>query len=215
MFTLAVSRAGAMGIAQFMPGTAAARGLDDPFDPFKAIPAAARYLADYAASSAISASPPPPIMPALAGCRLGCAEPRNCRPKPATTCCASPAPVQRIGLPIVPMRRRSAPACRPGRRSSHRPLPRRHACFRRSRHLPLRALPTAQSAAARVRRSRPPKLSCALPLPPVAAAASCRRHIETDVPTNRHGRSRQAVAFPLRLLSLAAPIIVALALEQW
>jgi hypothetical protein len=46
MFTLAVSRAGAMGIAQFMPGTAAARGLDDPFDPFKAIPAAARYLAD-------------------------------------------------------------------------------------------------------------------------------------------------------------------------
>ncbi|PZA10102.1 lytic transglycosylase domain-containing protein [Rhodopseudomonas palustris] len=46
MFTLAVSRAGAMGIAQFMPGTAAARGLDDPFDPLKAIPAAARYLAD-------------------------------------------------------------------------------------------------------------------------------------------------------------------------
>ncbi|WP_047310010.1 transglycosylase SLT domain-containing protein [Rhodopseudomonas palustris] len=46
MFTLAVSRAGAMGIAQFMPGTAAERGLDDPFDPLKAIPAAARYLAD-------------------------------------------------------------------------------------------------------------------------------------------------------------------------
>ncbi|MGO3932770.1 lytic transglycosylase domain-containing protein [Rhodopseudomonas pseudopalustris] len=46
MFNLAVSRAGAMGIAQFMPRTAAARGLDDPFDPQKAIPAAARYLSD-------------------------------------------------------------------------------------------------------------------------------------------------------------------------
>lgn len=45
-FNLAVSRAGAQGIAQFMPGTAAARGLDDPFDPRKAIPAAAALLAD-------------------------------------------------------------------------------------------------------------------------------------------------------------------------
>jgi len=48
-FTLAVSRAGAQGIAQFMPNTATARGLRDPFDPFdpeKAIPAAAAYLAE-------------------------------------------------------------------------------------------------------------------------------------------------------------------------
>src|SRR5438105_15497626 len=41
-----VSRAGAEGIAQFMPSTAAARGLADPFDPEQAIPKAARLLAD-------------------------------------------------------------------------------------------------------------------------------------------------------------------------
>jgi hypothetical protein len=41
-----VSPAGAQGVAQFMPGTAAERGLADPFDPEQAIPAAARLLAD-------------------------------------------------------------------------------------------------------------------------------------------------------------------------
>lgn len=41
-----VSPAGAQGIAQFMPGTAQERGLDDPFDPEKAIPASAALLAD-------------------------------------------------------------------------------------------------------------------------------------------------------------------------
>src|SRR5262247_2509254 len=45
----AVSPAGAQGIAQFMPGTAARRGLNDPFDPEKAIPEAARLIADLAA----------------------------------------------------------------------------------------------------------------------------------------------------------------------
>jgi Transglycosylase SLT domain len=39
-----VSRKGAMGIAQFMPQTAAETGLDDPFDPLQAIPASARLL---------------------------------------------------------------------------------------------------------------------------------------------------------------------------
>ena len=43
----AVSPAGAQGIAQFMPGTAAAVGLRDPFDPAQAIPAAARLLAGH------------------------------------------------------------------------------------------------------------------------------------------------------------------------
>ncbi|WP_238120797.1 MULTISPECIES: lytic transglycosylase domain-containing protein [unclassified Xanthobacter] len=43
-----VSRAGAQGIAQFMPGTARERGLDDPFDPQTAIPASAALLADLA-----------------------------------------------------------------------------------------------------------------------------------------------------------------------
>lgn len=215
MFTLAVSRAGAMGIAQFMPGTAAARGLDDPFDPFKAIPAAARYLADLRrqfgnlglAAAAYNAGAGR-VSSWLRGTSELPAETRDyvlrITGSSAEDWAANRADASAISAGV--------PA---GRRSSHRPSPRRHVCFRPSRQLPLRALPIAQSAAARVRRSRPPRLSCALPSPPVAAAASCRRHIETDVPMNRHGRSWQAVAFPLRLLSLAASIIVALALEQW
>jgi hypothetical protein len=42
----AVSPAGALGIAQFMPQTAAQRGLADPWDPLKATAEAARLLAD-------------------------------------------------------------------------------------------------------------------------------------------------------------------------
>lgn len=42
----ALSPKGAQGIAQFMPGTAAERGLLDPFDPAAAIPASAGLLAD-------------------------------------------------------------------------------------------------------------------------------------------------------------------------
>jgi hypothetical protein len=42
-----VSRAGARGVAQFMPGTAAERGLADPFDPEQAIPKAAELLAEH------------------------------------------------------------------------------------------------------------------------------------------------------------------------
>jgi hypothetical protein len=41
-----VSPAGAQGIAQFMPRTAAERGLANPFDPETAIPEAARFLAE-------------------------------------------------------------------------------------------------------------------------------------------------------------------------
>jgi hypothetical protein len=41
-----VSRAGAQGIAQFMPKTADERGLADPFDPQAAIPKAAELLAE-------------------------------------------------------------------------------------------------------------------------------------------------------------------------
>jgi soluble lytic murein transglycosylase-like protein len=39
-----VSRAGAQGIAQFMPGTARWRGLDDPFEPLPALKESARWL---------------------------------------------------------------------------------------------------------------------------------------------------------------------------
>jgi hypothetical protein len=42
----AASPAGALGIAQFMPGTAGERGLADPFDPEAAIPKAAALLAE-------------------------------------------------------------------------------------------------------------------------------------------------------------------------
>jgi hypothetical protein len=41
-----VSRAGAQGVAQFMPGTAAERQLLDPFDPEQAIPKAAEFIAE-------------------------------------------------------------------------------------------------------------------------------------------------------------------------
>jgi hypothetical protein len=44
--THVVSWAGAQGIAQFMPGTAAENGLIDPFDPIPALKASGRFLAD-------------------------------------------------------------------------------------------------------------------------------------------------------------------------
>lgn len=46
----AVSPKGAQGIAQFMPGTAKRRGLDDPFDAKKALAASTAYLADLRAT---------------------------------------------------------------------------------------------------------------------------------------------------------------------
>ncbi|WP_244937423.1 lytic transglycosylase domain-containing protein [Methylobacterium crusticola] len=45
----AVSRAGAQGVAQFMPATAGERGLVDPFDPFEAIPKSAELLREHRA----------------------------------------------------------------------------------------------------------------------------------------------------------------------
>ena len=42
----AISSAGALGLAQFMPETITDRGLDNPFDPLQAIPASARLLRD-------------------------------------------------------------------------------------------------------------------------------------------------------------------------
>lgn len=41
---LAISRAGALGVAQFMPQVAAELGLEDPFDPAQALPMSARFL---------------------------------------------------------------------------------------------------------------------------------------------------------------------------
>lgn len=48
--TGARSPKGALGVAQFMPGTAAERGLGDPFDPEQAIPKSAELLAELARS---------------------------------------------------------------------------------------------------------------------------------------------------------------------
>jgi soluble lytic murein transglycosylase-like protein len=42
----AISPAGAQGVAQFMPGTARMRGLEDPFDPLPAIAKSAQLLRD-------------------------------------------------------------------------------------------------------------------------------------------------------------------------
>lgn len=42
----AISPVGAQGIAQFMPGTAEIRGLQNPWDPAQALPASAHFLAD-------------------------------------------------------------------------------------------------------------------------------------------------------------------------
>src|SRR5215469_13020179 len=42
----AVSRAGAQGVAQFMPATASSRGLADPFNPLEAIHQSAKLLQD-------------------------------------------------------------------------------------------------------------------------------------------------------------------------
>ena len=42
----AVSRAGAQGVMQLMPGTARALGVDDPFDPVQNVDAGARYLSE-------------------------------------------------------------------------------------------------------------------------------------------------------------------------
>jgi hypothetical protein len=42
----AVSPVGAQGVAQFMPSTAASRGLLDPFNPLQAVRASARFLRD-------------------------------------------------------------------------------------------------------------------------------------------------------------------------
>src|SRR5260370_28862133 len=62
-----ISHAGAQGVAQFMPQTAAERGLVDPYDPGPAIAQAARFLAELGgrfghlrlAPTAHHARPPP------------------------------------------------------------------------------------------------------------------------------------------------------------
>jgi peptidoglycan DL-endopeptidase CwlO len=64
----AMSSAGAVGIAQFMPSTAAEAGVD-PFDPYSAIDGAAELLASYARNYANEY--PDPYITALAAYNAG------------------------------------------------------------------------------------------------------------------------------------------------
>jgi hypothetical protein len=72
---LAVSSAGAQGIAQFMPSTAASYGLDDPFDPVAAIDAQAHLMSDL-----LRQFGSPELALAAYNAGPGAVEPCNCVP---------------------------------------------------------------------------------------------------------------------------------------
>jgi len=69
------SPAGALGIAQFMPGTAAAYGLDNPFDPVAAIDAQAHLMSDL-----LRRFGSPELALAAYNAGPGAVEPCNCVP---------------------------------------------------------------------------------------------------------------------------------------
>ena len=69
------SPAGAQGIAQFMPGTAAAYGLDNPFDPLAAIDAQAHLMSDL-----LRQFGSPELALAAYNAGPGAVEPCNCVP---------------------------------------------------------------------------------------------------------------------------------------
>ena len=86
------SGGGAQGIAQFMPRTAAERGLLDPFDPVQALPKSAEFLRELAdqfgnlglAAAAYNAGPQR-VRDWLSGRRTLPAEHRTtCRPSPGS-----------------------------------------------------------------------------------------------------------------------------------
>ena len=76
------SPAGAQGIAQFMPGTAVAYGLRDPFDAAAAIDAQAHLMHDLLAASARCRWRWPPTTPAPGRSRRAAAFPPTPRPRP-------------------------------------------------------------------------------------------------------------------------------------
>ena len=86
----AVSPAGAEGIAQFMPATAAAYGLRDPFDPVAAIDAQAHLMSDLLRQFGSPRSRSPPTTPAPVRSRPAAASPRSPRPRP-TSAASSPS----------------------------------------------------------------------------------------------------------------------------
>ena len=100
----ACSSAGAQGIAQFIPSTAAAYGLDDPFDPVAAIDAEAHLMSDL-----IRQFGSPQL--ALAAYNAG--------PAPVEACDCVPSIPETTGLrephPRPAGRRRRAGRCRPSK----------------------------------------------------------------------------------------------------
>ena len=99
----AVSPAGAQGIAQFMPGTAASYGLRDPFDPEAAIDAQAHLMSDL-----LRAVPLGSARPGRLQRRARCGQ----RPAPAPVPTRRPAPTSPASSPCS-----TAPAPRWRRRS--------------------------------------------------------------------------------------------------
>ena len=82
----AVSPKGAAGIAQFMPRTAAERGLADPFEPLQALRESASYLRELRTTFRGNLGlPPPPITPDRGGSKPGSRVAAACRVKPALT----------------------------------------------------------------------------------------------------------------------------------
>ncbi len=76
----AVSPAGALGLTQLMPATAAGLGVADPFDPAQNLRAGCGYLAEQLRSSATSTSRSPPTAPGPATSRATGASRRSTRP---------------------------------------------------------------------------------------------------------------------------------------
>ena len=68
---MAVSRAGAQGVAQFMPATANSRGLADPFDPSNQLPNPQSSCATCGVSSETSGLRQPPTMRDPGGFAIG------------------------------------------------------------------------------------------------------------------------------------------------
>ena len=110
----AVSPKGAQGIAQFMPGTAADRGLDDPFEPKSAIVHSASLLADLATEFGNVGLAAAAYNAGAERVKAWLAGSSGLPPRPRAMCTSSPAAAPRNG---------SCPRPRSPRRS--RPRPRR------------------------------------------------------------------------------------------
>ena len=85
-----VSHAGALGIAQFMPGTARWRGLADPFEPLQALDESARWLRELREQFGNLGLAAGPTTPARDACRTGSRAGEGCLAKHAPMSASSP-----------------------------------------------------------------------------------------------------------------------------